>query len=194
MRASTTMPALYARGWWGTQPIFAVPSPVRVHEGIITPSASHRDRAGSMTQPPPQRGPWSTPPPGGWPAPQYPPNVGWAQWYPPPPWVPPVRPKRNRVWWVLGGLAAVIGVVLAAAMIVAVVKHRIPKLAVGQCVSSDDYAALSCGPPTVRTSTPYTSSQARPSRGNARMVNTSRTGSISTSRRPTRNNCASRSI
>jgi hypothetical protein len=46
------------------------------------------------------------------------------------------------VWWVLGGLAAVIGVVFAAVVIVAVVKHQIPKLAVGQCVSSDDYAAL----------------------------------------------------
>jgi hypothetical protein len=43
---------------------------------------------------------------------------------------------------VLGGLAAVIGVVFAAVVIVAVVKHQGPGLAVGQCVSSDDYAAL----------------------------------------------------
>lgn len=46
----------------------------------------------------------------------------------------------------LGGLAAVIGVVLAAVVIVAVVKHQAPGLAVGQCVSSEDYAALNLRP------------------------------------------------
>ena len=46
----------------------------------------------------------------------------------------------------LGGLAAVIGVVLAAGVIVAVVKHQAPGLTVGQCVSSDDYAALNLRP------------------------------------------------
>lgn len=46
----------------------------------------------------------------------------------------------------LGGLTAVIGVVSAAVVIVAVVKHQAPGLAVGQCVSSEDYAALNLRP------------------------------------------------
>lgn len=39
-----------------------------------------------------------------------------------------------------------IGVVGAAAVIVAVVKHQDPGLAVGECVSSEDYAALNLRP------------------------------------------------
>jgi hypothetical protein len=40
----------------------------------------------------------------------------------------------------------VIGLVLVAVVIVAVVKHQVPGLAVGQCVSSDDYAELNLRP------------------------------------------------
>ena len=46
----------------------------------------------------------------------------------------------------LGGVATVIGVVLVAVVIVALVKHQDPALAVGDCVSSDDYAALDLRP------------------------------------------------